>query len=136
MDEYHLIERIITLFKNDDEGKDWVKTLMDDIRVNYPSYGVALADLLYCKDHSTDEDWASRIRENFQMACTYGAEKPSFYTDIISYVHEFHVETFKSEFLDFLDPNVTLQQDGGDVPVYSSVRTRCYLMILKELTPQ
>ncbi|CAL8129828.1 unnamed protein product [Orchesella dallaii] len=133
MDEYHLIERIITLFKNDDEGKESVKTLMGDIRVKYPSYVVALADLLYCKDHSKDDDWNIRIREDLQMACTYGAEKPSFYSDIVSYVYQFKVGTFKSEFLDFLGPNVEPVAEYDSVG--KIIRDVNYELLDRELDP-
>ncbi|ODM89824.1 Phagocyte signaling-impaired protein, partial [Orchesella cincta] len=101
-EEYHLIQRIITLFKNDEEIGPEVKSLLDELLTKFQA----------------------RVRADLQMACKFGAEKPSFYTDMIPYVNSPLLSSeMKEEFMQIVA--LHSKHDGDqdqDQSIYSSVR--------------
>ncbi|ODM89825.1 Phagocyte signaling-impaired protein [Orchesella cincta] len=125
LDEYQLIQRIINVFKVDEEGKSWIKTLLDDLRINKPSYVVAIADLQFnyavCQEDDSKNqkpEWLQRVQEDLKMIINYGAEKPSFYSDVGNYLSSDLVSMdIKLEFLEGLNPPISSLNMNGSVEI-------------------
>lgn len=55
------------------------------LRENYPNRAVALGDLFFINSFCADTSDLSRIEEDLAMAIKYGADKPSFFSDVGQY---------------------------------------------------
>ncbi|CAL8114739.1 unnamed protein product [Orchesella dallaii] len=154
LDEYQIIEKIITIFQNDDEGKPWLKNLMTNLRSKHPSYVVALADLQYISNfnhdeiHSQEMELQQRISEDFQMASVFGAEKPSFHSDIGRFISitsekEMLSSEMKLKFLEQLTESdqqnfklINGNHNGGvAIPIGKIIKEVNYEMIHRHLFP-
>ncbi|CAL8114743.1 unnamed protein product [Orchesella dallaii] len=133
-EEYHLIHRIITLFKDDKQIGPEVNSLLKELLTNFPSHVSALSDLHYANatfnSGDSQSDFISRVRNDLEMACKYGASKPSFYTDIIRFVNsDLLGEEVKQEFMKMIGTSKEYNS------IQSIIRDVNYELIERDLFP-